>query len=76
MQLLQHLQFVVRTQAAPGFINTEFGSHAGNHRRAVAGQQQGMPAAGLAGLEQRGGISAQAVIEDKPGQRPVAVAEQ
>ncbi|MCY1425647.1 hypothetical protein D9M71_414390 [compost metagenome] len=75
MQLLQDLQFIVRTQAAAGFIDTQFRRHAGDHRRAVAGQQQRAPATGLARGEQRGRIGTQAIIEDEPGQRPLAVAQ-
>ncbi|MCY1446553.1 hypothetical protein D9M71_631310 [compost metagenome] len=76
MQLLQDLQFVVRAQAAARFIDAQFRCHAGDHRRAVAGQQQRAPAPRLARGQQGRRIGAQAIIEDEPGQRPFAVAEQ
>ena len=76
VQLLQHLQLVVRAQAAAGLVDAQFGGDAGDHRRAVAGQQQRAPAARLARGEQGRRVVAQAVVEDEPGQRPLSVAEQ
>ena len=76
MQLLQHVQFVVGAQAAARFINPQLGRHTVDHRGGIARQQQRAPAAGLAGRQQRRGVGAQAVIEDKPGQRPLSVPQQ
>ncbi|VVN35782.1 hypothetical protein PS645_05088 [Pseudomonas fluorescens] len=76
MQPLQHLQFIVRPQSTPGFINAQLLRNAGDHRRAIARQQQRPPAARLAGSEQRGRIFAQAIVEHQPRQRCIHVAKQ
>ncbi|MNZ97249.1 hypothetical protein D3C78_1164770 [compost metagenome] len=59
-----------------GFVDAQLCRDAGHHRRTVAGQQQGTPAARLAGGEQGRCVAAQAVIEDQPSQCAVAVAQQ
>ncbi|MNF93469.1 hypothetical protein D3C84_761470 [compost metagenome] len=76
VQLLQNLQFVVRTQSTPSFINAELGGDTGDHRRTVARKQQRTPATRLARRQQCGGVGTQAVIENEPREWPVAIAEQ
>ncbi|MNT24754.1 hypothetical protein D3C72_1602470 [compost metagenome] len=74
--MAQHFQLGVRGEAATGVLDAQFAGDAGDHGRAVAGKQQELPAARAAGIEQGGGVFAQAVVEDEPGQRTLFVAQQ
>ncbi|MND79516.1 hypothetical protein D3C80_712610 [compost metagenome] len=76
VQLVQHGQLGVRGQAAAGVIDAQFAGHAGDHRRAVAGEQQDLPATLVSGVDQPVGVIAQAIVEAKPGERALLVAEQ
>ncbi|MNF58285.1 hypothetical protein D3C84_398360 [compost metagenome] len=72
----QHVQLGIRSEAATGVLDAQLATDAGDHGRAVSGEQQQLPATRAAGIEQGGGVFAQAVVEDEPGQRTLLVAQQ
>ncbi|MNZ50344.1 hypothetical protein D3C78_681300 [compost metagenome] len=59
-----------------GLVDAQFPGDAGDHGGVVAGQQQGLPATGAAGLQQGGRIVTDAIIEHDPGERAGYVAQQ
>ena len=75
VQLLQGGKLVGWGQTAAGVSDAKLGGHLRHHRRAVAGQQQDLPAPLTAGIDQGWGIAAQTVIEHQPGERGALVTE-